>query len=364
MEENLDLCALGMMSGTSLDGIDVAILHTDGHRVLGFGPWRSAPFDAALRAGLHESLDGGGDLDGLARDLTEAHAIEVTTLLEDEKLTHSDINIIGFHGQTILHRPAAGVTVQLGDGALLAARTGIDVVSDFRSADVAAGGQGAPLAPLYHAALAADLPRPLAVLNIGGIANLTYLGVDAPPSAFDTGPGNCLLDDWAVARSGQAMDRDGALAGGGEVVPGVLAALMDHPYFDAPPPKSLDRGDFSLAALAGLSAADGAATLAAFTARAVARGAAAIPAPPRRWLVAGGGRHNPALMAALRGALKAPVDAVEAVGWRGDALEAEAFAFLAVRVLRGLPLSLPSTTGVARPTRGGVVHRVGRGGEP
>ena len=357
----MDLRALGMMSGTSLDGIDVAILRTDGHRVREFGPWRSLPYGAALRAALFESLGGGGGLDPLTRELTEAHATAANNLLEDEGLTSSDIDIIGFHGQTILHRPNEGRTVQIGDGADLAARTGIDVVSDFRSADVAAGGQGAPLAPLYHAALAADLPRPLAVLNIGGIANVTYLGTVGPPTAFDTGPGNCLLDDWAAMRAGQAMDRDGALAHAGDVVAGVLAALMEHPYFDAPPPKSLDRGDFFLAPLDGLSAADGAATLAAFTAAAVARGAAVFPAPPGRWLVGGGGRRNPALMAALGEALAAPVDPVEAVGWRGDALEAEAFAFLAVRALRGLPLSLPTTTGVARPTTGGVVHRAGRG---
>ena len=359
----MDLWALGMMSGTSLDGIDVAILRTDGYRVHEFGPWRSSPFDGALRAALQVCQGGGVDLDDVTRDLTEAHAIEANKLLKSKGLTSSNINIIGFHGQTILHRPAEGRTVQIGDGAALAARTGIDVVSDFRSADVAAGGQGAPLAPLYHEALALDLPRPLAVLNIGGIANVTYLGIDAPPSAFDTGPGNCLLDDWAAAHVGQAMDRDGALARAGEVADDVLAALMAHPYFDAAPPKSLDRGDFSIVPLAGLTAADGAATLAAFTACAVARGAAMFPAPPTRWLVGGGGRRNPALMAALAAALRAPVEPVEAVGWRGDALEAEAFAFLAVRALRGLPLSLPSTTGVAQPTTGGVVHRAGRRGK-
>ena len=360
----MDLCALGMMSGTSLDGIDAAIIRTDGHHVTGFGPWRSSPYTAALRAALGECLGNREGLEGVARDLTKAHAICVDGLLKVEGISRSDIDVIGFHGQTILHRPAEGLTVQIGDGAALASRTGIDVVSDFRSADVAAGGQGAPLAPLYHAARAADLPRPLAVLNIGGIANVTYLGVDAPPSAFDTGPGNCLLDDWAAARLGEAMDRDGALARAGSVAPSVLAALMEHPYFDAAPPKSLDRGDFSVAALGGLTAADGAATLATFTACAVARGAATFPAPPARWLVGGGGRRNPALMAALVEALKAPVEPVDAVGWRGDALEAEAFGFLAVRALLGLPLSVPSTTGVTQPTTGGVVHRAGRRGEP
>ena len=357
----MDLRALGMMSGTSLDGIDAAILRTDGHRVAEFGPWRSVPYGDDLRASLRRCLGGRGDLVAAAGALTDEHASVANELLEEEGITHPDIDIIGFHGQTVLHRPSEGRTVQIGDGAGLAAATGIDVVSDFRSADVAAGGQGAPLAPLYHAALAGDLQRPLAVLNIGGIANLTYLGAEGPPLAFDTGPGNCLLDDWVAARAGQPMDRDGALARAGRVAAGALAALMEHPYFDARPPKSLDRGDFALDPVAGLSAADGAATLVACTAAAVARGAALLPAAPARWLVGGGGRRNGALMAALGEALEAPVAPVEAVGWRGDALEAEAFAFLAVRTLRGLPLSLPSTTGVARPTKGGVIDRAGSG---
>ena len=353
----MELCALGMMSGTSLDGIDAAILRTDGHRLSGFGPWRTTPYAADLRAALREGLGAAAGLDGLARALTDAHARTVDLLLKENSITASEIDVIGFHGQTVLHRPAEGRTVQIGDGAYLAARTGIDVVCDFRSADVAAGGQGAPLAPLYHDARAAGLPRPLAVLNMGGIANVTYLGADGPPSAFDTGPGNCLLDDWAAARAGREMDRDGALARAGTADERVVAALMEHPFFALPPPKSLDRGDFSLAPLEPLSAADGAATLAAFTTRAVSHAAAIFPAPPGRWLVSGGGRRNPALMAALRAGLAAPVDAVEAVGWNGDALEAQAFAFLAVRSLKGLPLSLPSTTGVARPISGGAVHR-------
>ena len=352
----MELCALGMMSGTSLDGIDAAIVRTDGHRLSGFGPWRTTPYTAGLRAALRNGLGAATAPDGLEKALTDAHAAAVEDLLQENNITASEINVIGFHGQTILHRPAEARTVQIGDGAYLAARTGIDVVCDFRSADVAAGGQGAPFSPLFHAARAADLVHPLAVLNIGGIANVTYLGGDAPPSAFDTGPGNCLLDDW-LARVGRDMDLDGALARQGAADERVLAVLMEHPFFALPPPKSLDRGDFSLAPLDGLSPADGAATLVAFTARAVSRAAAVFPVPPERWLVSGGGRRNPALLAALRADLEAPVDAVEAVGWDGDALEAQAFAFLAVRSLKGLPLSLPSTTGVARPISGGAVHR-------
>ena len=259
------------------------------------------------------------------------------------------VDVIGFHGHTILHRPEERRTWQIGDGALLARLTGIDVVCDFRTADIAAGGQGAPLVPLFHAGLAAALEKPLAILNIGGVANVTWLGGDGAVLAFDTGPGNALIDDWALRHTGQPIDRDGALARHGHIDAARLAEFLAHPFFDRKPPKSLDRDDFARFADPDLSAADGAATLTAMTASAVARGAEHFPAAVRRWLVAGGGRHNPILMAALRQRLGVPVEPVEAVGWDGDALEAQAFAYLAVRSLDGAPLSLPSTTGVERP---------------
>ncbi len=276
------------------------------------------------------------------------------------------VAVLGFHGHTILHQPEAGRTRQIGDGALLAAETGIDVVCDFRARDVAGGGQGAPLAPLYHAALAAELAKPLAVLNLGGVANLTWIGAGADESegavrAFDTGPGNALIDDWAARHSGRPLDLDGALARAGRTDEAALASLLEDPYFARPPPKSLDRDAFDPGPVAGLSPADGAATLTAFSAAAVARALDHLPVPPRRWLVTGGGRHNPALMAALAERLEAPVAPVEAVGWDGDALEAQAFAYLALRSLEGLALSLPGTTGVARPMPGGVVHRAPAG---
>jgi anhydro-N-acetylmuramic acid kinase len=283
----------------------------------------------------------------------------VRDLLTRRGIAASTVDVVGFHGQTVLHEPERGRTWQIGDGPLLARLTGIDVVNDFRSADVAAGGQGAPFVPLFHAALAAALPTPLGVLNIGGVANVTWIGeagVEGELIAFDTGPGNAMLNDWTLRHTGRPADIGGALASGGRVDAGALSALLRHPYFERPAPKSLDRDAFDPAPLERLSPADGAATLVAFTAAAVARAQSLFPRPVNRWLVAGGGRHNPTIMAALAERVGTPVAPVEAVGWDGDALEAQAFAYLAVRSLRGLPLSLPTTTGVSRPLTGGKRH--------
>ncbi len=344
---------IGLMSGTSLDGVDAAAIETDGVRVAGFGPSLTLPFDPELRAALRGLLDRAGEMAAndpgllqLERRLTEVHVQAVRRLGVRAEL-------IGFHGQTILHRPQQGRTWQIGDARLLARETGLPVVHDFRSADVAGGGEGAPLVPAYHAALAAGLPRPLALLNLGGVANLTFIGADGTLLACDTGPGNALLDDWAMRHTGVPCDRDGALASAGRVSAPMLARLLTDPFFARTAPKSLDRQAFhaALDALSELSPADGAATLAAFTAAAVA--ATVLPQPPLRWLVCGGGRHNPALMRALRSRLGVPVAPVEAEGWDGDALEAQCFAYLAARVEAGMPLSWPGTTGVGQPTRGG-----------
>ena len=355
--------ALGLMSGTSLDGIDAAVIETDGETISEFGPWLTAGYDDELRERLRTSLGQAAPagIDALIHDLTIAHGDAVRQLLSQGNLSNDDIDIIGFHGHTIDHRPDNGVTRQIGDGALLAESTGIDVVCDFRSADVAAGGQGAPLAPLYHGALAAGLPKPLAVVNIGGVANVTWIGADDEMLAFDTGPGNALIDDWARRCGLGDMDMGGGLARAGRIDETGLADLLANDYFHRTPPKSLDRNDFallaSLAGAPGWSAADGAATLTAFTARSVAKAQTYFPDIPKQWLVCGGGRHNPALMAALRSALEAEVVPVESVGWRGDYLEAEAFAYLALRHLDGLPLSLPTTTGVPHPMPGGRLNR-------
>jgi anhydro-N-acetylmuramic acid kinase len=353
---------IGLMSGTSLDGVDAAWLETDGHSVTAFGPTLTIPYDAVLRRDLRALLEIAPGLAAADPGLASAVARLTECHVRAVKALGRDADLIGFHGQTILHQPDRRRTWQIGDAALLARETGVPVAYDFRSADVASGGEGAPLAPVYHAALARDLARPLVVLNVGGVANVTWMGErgigdDGALLAFDTGPGNGPLDDWVTRHTGQAFDRDGVLARSGAVDAFVLGLLMAHPYFARPAPKSLDRLDFSRALAASgldaLSPADGAATLVAFTAASIA--ASVFPAPPRRWLVTGGGRHNPAIMTALRRALPVPVDAVEAVGWDGDALEAQCFGFLAARVASGLPLSFPGTTGVAVPMPGGRI---------
>jgi anhydro-N-acetylmuramic acid kinase len=358
--------AIGLMSGTSLDGVDAALITTDGESQAVYEAAVTLPYPPAFRAKLRRLLGRppGPDDAATVLELTDRHAEAVDTLLRQCGRRAKDIDVIGFHGQTVLHRPEAGETVQIGDGARLASRCGIPVVENFRAADVAAGGQGAPFAPLYHAALARDLDKPLAVVNIGGVANVTWIGREGAagePSilAFDTGPGNALIDDWLERVTGAAMDEDGRIAARGRTDAGLLAQLLAHPYFRMPPPKSLDRGGFAgaLAAIERLSAADGAATLAAFTAGGIAAARAFFPEAPRQWLVCGGGRRNPVLLALLAEAVAAPVAPVEAAGWRGDSLEAEAFGFLAVRSLRGLALSLPSTTGVPTPTTGGVLRQ-------
>jgi len=360
--------AVGLMSGTSLDGIDAALIRSDGECCVKTGPWTSVPYDRDFRRALRallgcDSLRHADRIGPVAHQLTLRHAAAVRTLLRQAAMSPGQIRIIGFHGHTTLHEPQAHRTCQIGDGALLAEETGIDVVSDFRSRDVAAGGEGAPFAPLYHAALASGWERPVAVLNIGGVANVTWIGANgsdaAAPAiiAFDTGPGNALIDDWAERCLGEPIDRDGALAAAGRVDAAALARLMEHSYFERPPPKSLDREDFGAEPVSGLSPADGAATLTAFTAAAAAAGLRHLPAPPKRWLVTGGGRHNPAIMAALAARLRVPVEPIEAAGCNGDALEAQAFGYLALRSLKGLPLSLPSTTGVPQPVTGGVLHR-------
>ncbi|MGB8601884.1 MAG: anhydro-N-acetylmuramic acid kinase [Rhizomicrobium sp.] len=364
---------IGLMSGTSLDGVDAALLQTDGVRVGYAGAALTHGYDDAMRACLRRALVEAAQTEANVATpaiaeaetrLTDAHATAVADLLEKAGLSPEDVALIGFHGQTVLHRPAERRTWQIGDGQGLADATGIDVVADFRKADVAAGGEGAPLVPLYHAALVQscrDLTLPVAVVNIGGVANVTYVGektgAEGAILAFDTGPGNAPIDDWAKRHTGQPVDKDGALAAAGVVDNAVLDQMLAAPFFDRVPPKSLDRFDFTANRVAGLSPADGAATLTAFTAAAIAAAARHFPAPPTVWIICGGGRHNPVLMQELVSRLPVPVLPAEGFGWRGDALEAEAFAFLAARSVRGLPLSLPGTTGVATPQTGGRLFR-------
>ncbi|MBV8535458.1 MAG: anhydro-N-acetylmuramic acid kinase [Alphaproteobacteria bacterium] len=355
--------AIGMMSGTSLDGVDAALVETDGEGRMRAGAALTIPYEKSLRERLRRALGGRHPVKAIERSLTLAHAEAVAAVLKQGGSTAADIDLIGFHGQTIVHRPEDKVTWQIGDAALLAARTRIDVVADFRSADVAAGGQGAPFVPVFHRALAVPLERPLAVLNIGGVANVTWigpLGIGTSGNngndllAFDTGPGNALLDDWMLAHTGQARDENGACSARGTVDRAVLERLLGHEYFARRPPKSLDRNAFDPAPVEKLSTENGAATLVRFTAESAALARRHFPQPARQWIVTGGGRRNPSLMAALREVMDgAPIRAAEEVGWDGDALEAQAFAYLAVRSRRALPLSFPTTTGVREPMQGG-----------
>jgi anhydro-N-acetylmuramic acid kinase len=351
--------ALGLMSGTSMDGIDAAIIETDGEKIIGFGPSATTPYPQQLRDDIAAALGLSKPSPELIECLTDAHAEAVMALISAHQEYKERISIIGLHGHTVLHTPEDRKTLQIGDGDRLARKTGCDVVYDFRTADVAAGGQGAPFAPLYHRTLARDLEKPLAVVNIGGISNITWIGEipEDDPIAFDTGPGNALLDDWVSSQSDLTYDRDGLVSSTGRVDDDVLDTLLENNFFRQKPPKSLDRLDFDLALLQGLAIEDGAATLVAFTCRAIASQMELLPFSPARLLITGGGRHNPSIMTTLKNIVGAPVDPVEAVGWDGDAMEAQAFAFLAVRSLRGLPLSVPSTTGVPKPMTGGRLSR-------
>jgi anhydro-N-acetylmuramic acid kinase len=350
--------AIGLMSGTSMDGIDVAAIETDGERV----DWTAAALTVAYAADTRTALAAAvrspdSDYAGLERELTDQHIAAVHSYIDGLPAERRHIDIIGFHGHTLLHRPERRFTKQLGDGERLAQALGIDTVFDFRSNDVGAGGEGAPFAPVYHRALARGTDQPAVFVNIGGVSNVTYIDGEAM-LAFDTGPGNALIDDWVFSHTGQRFDANGAIAARGAVNEAVLERLLGNPYFARKPPKSLDRQDFSASTVDGLSLEDGAATLAAFTAKAIALAAEHFPKPAAQWLITGGGRHNRTLMEGLANLLGDRVQPIEAIGADGDGLEAQAFAFMAVRTLLGLPISFPETTGVPRPMVGGRVVRV------
>ena len=364
---------LGFMSGTSLDAVDMAVLETDGEAIAAFGPAGERKLTDATRAlALQATEEAKSWARGTpapevfaeaARAVADEHFEAADGFLRVNDLAWTDLDLIGFHGQTVLHeRPTkerVGRTVQLGDGQRLATRAGVPVAFDFRTADVAAGGEGAPLAPIYHAAWAkaAGLAPPTAVLNIGGVANITLLPRTGELTAFDTGPGNGMIDLVVQARGHGRFDEEGRLARAGRVDADVLAGLMAHPYFAAPFPKSLDRFDFPLSAVDGLSLEDAAATLVAFTVEAVALAVEQLPETPNVLVITGGGRRNPAIVEALTRRLPVEVASAERYGWRGDAVEAEAFAYLAARTFRGLPISFPGTTGVKAPMTGGRVAR-------
>jgi anhydro-N-acetylmuramic acid kinase len=353
------LHALGLMSGTSVDGVDVALIETDGERLASLGPVLTVPYTDDVRRVIRAAFGAEQPNEATAaaeRAVTEAHVDAARRWSRESGVALSTLDVVGFHGQTITHRPENRFTWQIGDGGVLARALGVRVVNDLRGADVLAGGQGAPLVPIYHAALVRDLPRPLAVMNIGGVANVTWIGADDTLLAFDTGPGNGPIDDWCARRAGRRFDKDGMLAASGKVDRPRLERFSEHRYFARKPPKSLDRGDFNDAWADGLSAADGAATLTRGTARAVALAARHFPAPVTQWVIAGGGARNPALFKAIAEETRGKVVTADSLGWNGDALEAQAFGFLAVRSLRGLPLTFPGTTGAPRPLAGGRLN--------
>jgi anhydro-N-acetylmuramic acid kinase len=362
--------AIGLMSGTSLDGIDVALIETDGAAISAFGPTGYRAYEDAERALLRQALAAAvklvertartGVIAEAERLVTETHAEAVETFFAKNGIASSDITIVGFHGQTVLHRPQMKLTVQIGDGKALAQRLGVPVAYDFRAADVAAGGQGAPVVPIFHRALinTLDRPHPVAVLNIGGVANITYCDREDAPIACDTGPGNALLDDFVRARAGRRFDDGGVMASRGKPDAQFIGRVLSDPFFALKPPKSLDRNAFAYASLAlpNFSIADGAATLAALTGAAVARIVPHLPAAPASWIIAGGGARNRAMVKFLAQALApASVETADSVDWSTDALEAQAFAYLAVHTMLGLPITFPTTTGVAKPMTGGLV---------
>lgn len=354
--------AIGLMSGTSLDGVDCALIRTDGHGYVKPLAFVTLAYTDSERALIRACF-------GMT-DRTQVRVLEAERVLTDKHIEAvrqigGKADLVGFHGQTIYHAPKDGITIQIGDGARMARELGIDVVDDFRSADVKAGGEGAPLAPMYHAARARSeqLELPCVILNIGGVANVTYIDEETV-LAFDTGPGNALMDDWVQHHTGARYDEDGKIAGAGRPVRECLDAWVTHPYFSRRPPKSLDRDQWDIAALGrasedmgNISLEDGAATLLQFTAETIIRSTEHMPRPPRQWYACGGGRHNKALMRILDAGLEGQIRPVDDLGWNGDATEAECFAYLAVRSMLGLPISLPTTTNAPVPMSGGTLHK-------
>ncbi|KQV27766.1 anhydro-N-acetylmuramic acid kinase [Rhizobium sp. Root1203] len=362
--------AIGLMSGTSMDGIDVALLRTDGNAVIERGPFLGVPYDVGFRSRLKGAIEQAkvithreqrpDELAEIERELTLRHAFAVREFLTLNSLESAAIDVVGFHGQTVLHRPDQALTVQIGDGELLARETGIAVVHDLRANDMVHGGQGAPLVPVYHAALAGNLKGatlPVCFVNIGGISNLTYVGADGQIVGYDSGPGNTLIDQWVETHAGVPFDQGGMIASEGRVIDDLADRYLSSPFFMGAKRRSLDRNDFLPPCGSDAELADGARTLAYVAAASIIKSAGHLPATPTLYVVCGGGRLNRILMNDLADLARqqgADVKSAEQAGFDGDAMEAEAWAYLAVRSLDGLPLTFPGTTGVRQPVSGGV----------
>ena len=356
MNDNKVYTAIGMMSGTSLDGIDMALIETDGKDFTKLKDFVTIPYEDKARHTIRQALGArhASDITATAEKLvTQAHIDAI------QSFGHHNVDVIGFHGQTIMHDPAMRFTWQIGDAQEIADEVGVDVIADMRKADIAAGGQGAPLLPLCHRAFASTFDKPIAILNLGGVGNITWLGENRHDIlAFDTGPANALIDDLVKEKTGQRYDSEGVLASAGKVHQDMVDDWLAHEYFSKTVPKSLDRDEWQIRRAYDLERVeDAVATLAAFTVQSVAQSLTHLPAKPKTIYVAGGGRHNKYLMAELNKVLSCAVEPVEVLGWNGDAVEAKGFAYLAVRSLKGLTLTLPTTTGVPEPMTGGKLYK-------
>ena len=354
--------ALGLMSGTSLDGIDVAAIQTDGLSDITYGPTLTIPYSEELQASIRSILGAtkpSPKIMEIERHITECHGEAISLFLKTHDLSKESIDCVGFHGQTILHQSPKkfpqGRTWQIGDGQCLADLTGLKIIGKLRDNDVAHGGEGAPLVPIFHQALCKDLPHPVIVINIGGIANVTWINEDEI-LAFDTGPGNALINDWVHHHISAPYDQDGALASLGSVDKALVKKWCEHPYFSITPPKSLDRLDLTFSPDL-LSLEDGSATLSALTIESIYKASTFFPAPPKSIILAGGGRHNPVLLEGLKKKwISTPFHTADDMGWSSDFLEAQAFAYLAIRSQKSLPITFPETTGAPYPLTGGVCY--------
>tara|TARA_R110000868_G_scaffold190862_1_gene434857 strand:- start:157113 stop:158204 length:1092 start_codon:yes stop_codon:yes gene_type:complete len=355
--------SIGLMSGTSLDGIDAALLETDGENNITFKHGVYLPYKPEFRARMQKLAREDIsilDMMRLEKELTEEHAAVVKMLLQEEFLTPNHVDVIGFHGQTIRHAPEEGLTLQIGNASLLRELTGIPVVSDFRRRDMAVKGEGAPLAPLYHQALFHGEELPIAVVNIGGVANLTWIGANGELIAGDTGPGMGLIDAFVKERTNGAelYDKDGSYAENGTVDKLALETALNLPYFDKPFPKSADRYDFDSIDVKSLPIENGCRTLCEITALTILKSLQKLPSVPKRVWLTGGGAEHPTIMKVLKqkcAELDVEVFNVVDKGLSANFMEAECFAWLAVRRLENKHLSLPSTTGCQKSVCGGIL---------
>lgn len=353
--------AIGLMSGTAMDGIDAALIETDGYDYIRPIAFESVTHTDGLRAQLRACLnktDRSADVIESEKQFTLAQTPIINKLIKNMNLLKQDCDIIGFHGQTIHHNPDEKITIQLGDGQLLANEMGINVVYDFRTNDMKNGGQGAPFLPVYHRALVknSNLPLPVIILNLGGVGNITYIDDDTM-IAFDTGPANAMIDDWIKSNTGDNYDADGTIAAKGKADQARIDSFLSLDYFKKPYPKSLDRNDFKTISVDGLTLENGAATLTEMTIQSIARGIALCPKTPTALYVAGGGRHNSHMMQRITQTIDLPTHNIDILGWDGDATEAQGFAYMAVRSLLNEPISFPTTTGCSSPCVGGKLAK-------